>query len=730
MIAEVIVDISNSAVDKIFDYVAGYDINVGSRVLVPFGYQEIEGYVISIKDTSDYQDTLKPIIRPLDSFTAINSEMIDLMWYMKRKYNLRLADIIHLLIPSRLKGNNVSELKRLFAEINLEIPFDDMISCLRANAYKQIELLERLRINGEFVNILTADYGAYSVKALSDKGYIKVSEQTLSRIPYKNIEVNNKTVILSDEQNAARETIINGIGSEFLLHGVTGSGKTEVYMNIIKDTVDKGKTAILLVPEISLTPQMLKNLRGRFGDYVAIIHSGLSAGERYDEWCRIESGSARIVVGARSAIFSPLKDIGIIILDEEHEQSYISESNPRYDTHDIALWRAEYNLGKLILGSATPSIDTYERAISGEIGLIELTSRVNDIKMPEIDIIDMCDELRHGNRGIFSSMLLTSLTECITSGNQAMIYINRRGYSSFVMCKKCGHVVKCDDCDVSLTYHKDDNQLKCHYCGKRYQMLTNCPECGDSNIRLGRVGTEQVVTEINKLFPNVEVLRMDNDTTRTKTAYFDILDAFAKKKAQVLVGTQMIAKGHDFPEVTVVGILDADMSLYFSDYMSSERTFQLVTQVAGRAGRGTKAGKVLLQTYSPRHYIFNYAVKYDYKGFFDKEANVRKVTNFPPFTKIVRVIIAGIDEVDVMNLTKANYIPLKALSDEYADNFIYIQAMKAPIKRIENKYRYQILMRIKRDKEDEIIDRVYKITDANRSNRASLFVEINPQNMN
>jgi len=730
MIAEVIVDISNSNVDRIFDYQGDYDIKVGSRVLVPFQHKEIEGYVISVKENTEHGDKLKNIIKCLDEFTVINAEMLDLMWYMKGRYNLRLIDILHLFIPSKLRGNRVRELKRLYAELNPEINPDEMISTLRANAVKQIDLIDRLRGGGEFVNILSSDYGAYTVKALTEKGYLVISEQAVTRIPYKDIEVNRKTVILNDWQTAARESIIDGIYNKFLLHGVTGSGKTEVYMSIIEDTVKKGKTAIMLVPEISLTPQMLKNLRGRFGEMVAILHSGLSDGEKFDEWQRLRSGLARIVVGARSAIFAPLQDVGVIIMDEEHEQSYISESNPRYDTHDIAVWRADYNYCKLILGSATPSVDSYTRALKGEFQLIEMLNRVNEVTMPPIEIVDMCEELRRGNRGIFSGVLTEALKECIKNNNQAMIFINRRGYSSFVMCRKCGNVIKCDDCDVSLTYHREDNQLKCHYCGRRYEMITNCPVCDSDNIRYGRVGTEQVVSEIKRLFPEVDVIRMDNDTTRTKTAYFDILDAFSKKKAQVLVGTQMIAKGHDFPEVTVVGILDADMSLYFSDYLSAERTFQLVTQVAGRAGRGNKAGKVYLQTYAPRHYIFSYAVKYDFKSFYDKENNIRKVTNFPPYTRIIRILITGQDEEEVINLTKANYIPLKALKDEYGEEFVYLQAMHSPVKKIENKLRYQILIRIKRDKEDEITDKIYKITDAVRSNKATLFVEINPQNLN
>lgn len=731
MIAEVIVDISNSEVDRVFDYIADFSIEIGMRVLVPFGHKKIEGFVIAIKEKTKFEGALKPIYKVLDDFVAIQKDLINLMWFMRDKYNLRLVDILHLFVPSKLRGNRIGELRRLYAEINLNLRLEEMINSMRTNATKQISLLNYLSENGgEFVSNLSFNYGSSTINALKEKGFINIKEKQIARIPFKDIVVKDKIVSLNEEQQNAKEQILGSLHNKFLLHGVTGSGKTEVYMSIIKDVVSQGKSAILLVPEISLTPQMLKSLRARFGDTVAILHSALGDGERFDEWRRIHSGNAQIVVGARSAIFAPLKNIGVIIMDEEHEQSYISESNPRYDTHSIAIYRAEYNDAKLILGSATPSIDSYLRAKENEFQLLELTKRVNNIKMPEIEIVDMSYELRMGNRGVFSGELAHSLIDCIKSGNQAMIYINRRGYSSFVMCKKCGSVLKCTDCDVSLTYHSYDNQLKCHYCGKRYKMITNCPECGDDNIRLGRVGTQQVVEEIQKLVPEVKILRMDNDTTRTKTAYFDILDNFSKYKAQILVGTQMIAKGHDFPNVTLVGILDADMSLYFSDYMSAEKTFQLITQVSGRAGRAESGGRVILQTYSPKHYIFNFARNYDYKGFYEKEANIRKVTKFPPFTKIIRVLISGQNEDDVINLTKANYIPLKKLSKELSNDFVYIQAMKSPIIRLENKFRYQILMRINRNREKEIIKEIYEITNAIQSKKVSLFVEINPQNLN
>ncbi len=727
MIAEVIIDISNSNVDRVYDYYAEEWVTVGSRVFVPFGRRKIEGIVIALKNTTNHKGELKSIIRPLDSYEAVVPELIDLMWYMKSKYNLRLADILHLFIPSVMRNGGGNELKRIYASLNLEIDIEEMKQSIRANSVKQLDLIAHLTSGGEFLNILNKKFGEYSVNALRKKGYINTIENRIQRIPYKNIEPNVKEVTLTLEQQKSEQDIMKGMHTEYLLHGVTGSGKTEIYLNIIKQYLDLGKTAIFLVPEISLTPQMLAYLRGRFGEAVAILHSGLSIGEKYDEWCRIRTGVARVIVGARSAIYAPIEDIGVIILDEEHEQSYISDNNPRYNTHEIAKFRADYNNAKVILGSATPSIDSYTRALNNEIQLVNLSTRYK-AGMPKINIINMSNEIKLGNKDIFSLVFKENLANTIENGKQVMIFINRRGYASFVMCKECGHVLKCEDCDVSLTYHREDNSLKCHYCNNRYRMITNCPECGSDKLRNGRVGTEQVVNELHKLFPNVEVLRMDNDTTRTKTAYVDILTAFRDRKAQILVGTQMIAKGHDFPNVTLVGILDADLSLHFSDYLSSERTFQLITQVAGRAGRGKSAGQVFLQTYCPNHYVFKYAVDYNYKGFYDKEANTRKVTSFPPFTKIIRIMVSGELEEEVTSVIKSYLPPLNTLKSENEKDFVYMQAMHSPIKRLENKYRYQIIIRIKREHEDEIISKIYAIINANSSKRVNIFCDINPRN--
>lgn len=730
MIAKVIVDISNSEIDKIFDYEIPSNLNVqkGSRVLVPFGTKRIEGFCIDIAQSSSVP-SLKSVEGVLDEFVCISDEMLELMKYMKQKFYIRYVDSLRLFIPSKLRGGRVKELTRIFVSLNPMFDYEQIVDAIPPRAKSQLAIIERLKDGGEFLTVLNTEYSVSAINSLVSKGLLVKTTEQVERKPMQSIKGGAKNFDLRPQQKRALDTIFSTQKDTVLLNGVTGSGKTLVYMTAIQRVLDEGKNAVMLVPEISLTPQMLKNFRGYFGDTVAMLHSGLSDGERFDEWKRLLKGEARIVVGARSAIFAPLKNIGLIIVDEEHDASYISESNPRYRTVDIARFRAKYNNAKVVLGSATPSIESYLLAKQNEYALAVMDQRISDKGMPKIEIVNMSNELLMGNDGIFSAKLESELKSTLEKGEQAMIFLNRRGHSSFVMCRKCGYIAKCTDCDISLTYHSVDNMLKCHYCGKRYKMLTNCPDCGSTSIRYGKLGTQRVVEEIQRLFPDVKVLRMDNETTATKTAYLDILGAFAAKEAQVLVGTQMIAKGHDFPDVTLVCILDADMSLYHQDYRSNERTFQLVTQVAGRAGRSDKGGKVVLQTYSPNHYVYRFASNYDYQGFFEKENNVRQTTNFPPYTTIIRVLMTAEDEDKVIESAKKIYRELLDYAHQNTDDFLYIQAMKSPVGRIQNKYRYQIIARIKRKNEDRIIAKFYDVIDNNKFRQVSVFAEINPQNM-
>ena len=732
MICKVIVDISNGEVDRIFDYLVpdGLEIEKGDRVLVPFGNKKLEGFCIDTAEKSDYDPAkLKPIMAKLDDFSCISEEMLALMRFMKEKFYLRYVDCLRLFIPGQMRGGRVRELKRLYVELSKDVSEEEIKKLIPARAHRQLELVEKLREGGEYLSVITEEFGAATVKALEDKGIAVKTDKAVYRKPYDGLKSEADRVRLTDAQRQAVDKILGGDKTVSLLYGVTGSGKTEVYMNAIDRVLKQGKTAIMLVPEISLTPQMLRNFRARFSSGVAMLHSGLGPGERYDEWRRLLTGEARIVLGARSAVFAPVKNVGLIVIDEEHDASYFSESNPRYNTCDIARFRAEYNGGKLVLGSATPSIESFLLARKGEYSLVSLPDRISRHGMPKIQIENMSQELISGNNGIFSRRLEQELRKTVENGNQAILFLNRRGHSSFAMCKKCGYIAKCEDCDVTLTYHSVDNMLKCHYCGKRYKMLTQCPDCGSKEIRYGKIGTQRVVEELEKMFPGVGILRMDNETTTKKSAYLDILGAFKAKEAQILVGTQMIAKGHDFPDVTLVGILDADMSLYFSDYRSAERTFQLVTQVAGRAGRSDKEGLVVLQTYSPSHYVYRYAKNYDYLGFFEKENNSREVTGFPPYSTILRVLMTGEDDETVKNCARNMFVDVRAYELENKNEFLFLQAMRSPVARIERNYRYQILMRIKREYEDTVVREIYRIIDENKVRGVSVFAQINPQSM-
>ena len=729
MVASVIVDISTSEIDRIFEYLvpSGMQVRKGDRVLVPFGNKTIEGFCIDLKDSPDTSRELKEIKDRLDPYSAITEEQLELAKFMRARYYIRHVDCLRLFIPSKLRGGRVRELKRQYVCLAQDRPYEQLLEEAATPARRAV--VERLKEGGEFLSRLTSEVSASCVNTLIKHGILIKTDREIMRSPLGYEPQKSALPLLRPAQQAALETILSMQRRVALLYGVTGSGKTEVYMRCIAQALQKGKTAIMLVPEISLTPQTLKIFRSRFGDIVAMLHSGLSDGERFDEWRRIITGDAKVVVRARSAIFAPLKNVGVIIIDEEHDSSYVSESNPRYITADIAKWRAEYNDGKVILGSATPSIESFLLAKRGQYELVRMDERISG-NMPDMHIVDMKQEIISGNNGIFSAELTASLKDTVARGEQAMIFLNRRGHSSFVMCKKCGYTAKCTDCDITLTYHSADNKLKCHYCGKRYKMLDCCPECGSREIRYGKIGTQRVVEELKKIFPDINILRMDNETTATKTAYLDIVGAFASGEAQILVGTQMIAKGHDFPNVTLVGILDADMSLYFSDYRSAERTFQLVTQVAGRAGRAAKLGKVILQTYSPNHYVFRFAARYDYDGFFDKENNTRLVSDFPPYTTIMRIMMSGADEDKVIECAKAIYLKIKPLKDKYDYDIVYMQAMKSPVGKIENKFRYQILLRFKRVRERNIIADAYNAMEEGKTKGVSVFAEVNPQNLN
>ncbi|MBR4745369.1 MAG: primosomal protein N', partial [Clostridia bacterium] len=727
MIAKVIVDVSNSEVDKVFDYLIpdNSNITVGARVLLPFGARTIEGYVIEIADCSSMPNAkLKPIIKKLDETNVIKPELLSLSLILKEKYHLRLIDCLRLIVPSQIRSNKVKAKieKKVFINEQKALEY---LPTVRSNAKNIIGAIAYMReVGNANYSALASKFSNASINKLIDDGVFGVVKNKVNRFDATKLNRTTQKVKLTETQNNAVNQIISS-PKVHLLHGVTGSGKTEVYLDAIEKVLKAGKTAIMLVPEISLTPQMIGIFTARFGSIVAVLHSGLSDGERYDEWFRLHLGEAKIAIGARSAIFAPLENVGIIIIDEEHDSSYISDSNPRYNTFDVALERANYNKCPLVLGSATPSIEDYYNAKIGKFNLIEMPNRVNGKPMPPIEIVDMCSEFRSGNITPFSKTLVNKLSSVIADGKQAMLFINRRGFSSFLMCRDCGYVPSCTSCDISLSYHKVDNELKCHYCGKRFKVINKCPKCGSKNIKLGGVGTEQVVELLRDLYPGLKIFRMDNDTTQTKDSHYKILKAFGETKPSILVGTQMIAKGHDFPSVALVGILDSDLSLYFSDFRATEKTFQLVTQVSGRAGRANINGDVILQTYYPKHYVYKLCAAYNYVGFYDKEINLRETTNFPPFSTILRLLVTSSSDDKAKALAHNLFIKLKDLKVQYKDKFYFLEAMKSPVGKIKNKYRYQLVMRFT-DTDNKIINHVYNVVDSVHDKLVSTFVEINP----
>lgn len=744
MFAEVIVDIAHTAVDRRFTYriPEGLKVSVGHHVLVPFGQgnHPKEGFVVACKETSDYPD-LKDIVRIIEPYPILLPEQIDLAEWMQQAYHCLFVDALRLMIPSQLRGMRVKEKTvrtvMLAPDLNVE---QALASLQKASAQKRVlELIARI---GSTVSV--ADVNAFypnstaAIGALIKRGYLIEQSASVFRRPER-MKLHTPRFALTEAQTKAADAIAQSMkkqsGSVLLLHGVTGSGKTEVYLKAIEDCLALGGQAIVLVPEISLTPQTVGRFTDRFGDRIAVLHSRLSPGERFDEWRRIRLGLADIVIGARSAVFAPCERLKLLIIDEEHESSYQSESQPRYLATEIAARRVRTLHGTLVLGSATPSLMSYSRALSGKYKLLTLPDRVEGRPLPTVEIADMRDELLMGNNSIFSDKLVERLSECIGSGQQAMLFINRRGYATFVSCQSCGYVLKCDNCDISMTYHKSESRTRCHYCGAVKALPKICPNCGKSFIKQFGIGTEHVEEAVHKLFPTVKTLRMDTDTMRAKGSYDRLLSAFRAGEAQVLIGTQMIAKGHDFPNVTLVGVVAADTTLNLPDYRAPERTFQLLTQVAGRAGRESLPGRVVLQTFAPQHPIIRFAKDQDYVRFFHYEIAERKKLLYPPFSLFLRVVFSDRDEQTAAN-TCLNYAKLlegalkNALDTDGQNDLLLLVAAEAPIARISGYSRYQIVMKLLRTKRlPDAVRAVTQFHDAHRDGCAEIRLEVNPQEM-
>ncbi len=744
MYAEVIVDIAHTAVDRRFTYRIPEElpVSVGHHVLVPFGQgdHKKEGFVVALKSSADYPE-IKDVSRIIERYPVLLPDQIALAEWMKDAYHCLFVDALRLMIPAQMRGMRVREKKVRTVMLAGGVDPEAVSEALKnAPAQKRVfELVAKLGAEASLPDINAFYPGSTAaVKALIRKGFLTEQSETVFRRPEK-IRLHAPNHTLTDAQTHAADAIRSAVaraeGDVLLLHGVTGSGKTEVYLRAIEDCLSLGKQAIVLVPEISLTPQTVGRFTDRFGDRIAVLHSRLSPGERFDEWRRIRLGLADIVIGARSAVFAPVERLGLIIIDEEHESSYQSETQPRYLAGEIAARRVKNTGGALVLGSATPSLMSYARALSGKYELLTLPDRVAGRPLPTVEVVNMRDELLMGNNSIFSDKLTERMSECLAAGQQAMLFINRRGYATFVSCRSCGYVLKCDNCDISMTYHKTESRTRCHYCGAVKPLPKECPNCKKPFIKQFGIGTEQVEEAVHTLFPAVRTLRMDTDTMREKGSYEKLLSAFHRREAQVLIGTQMIAKGHDFPNVTLVGVVAADTTLNLPDYRAPERTFQLLTQVAGRAGRDNLPGRVVLQTYEPNHPIIRFAKAQDYPGFFHYEIAARKKMLYPPFSLFLRIVFADRDERTAeracLEYAKALESALRAaLGEEGRLDLLLLVAAEAPVARISGYTRYQILIKLLRTKRlKDALETVSVFHDAHRDACAEVQLEINPQEM-
>ena len=692
--AEIILNSEAIEIDRPFTYKVPLDmeqkVKVGQMVRVPFGVRSkpVEGFILDLKEEEiKVSFKIKNILSVENEEPVITEEDLKLINFLREEYLCKYIDAIRLLIPVGILKGAKSKSRSVIVYID-----DNLESIKNSDGY--LEVINFIKRNtGKYTKSeLTKEHGVslYKLNKLIEHGLIKSEKEIVFRYNTReyNKDVEKK---LTAEQSMAIEAIEDSEENLILLKGVTGSGKTEVYMRLVEKVLTEGKSAIVLVPEIALTPQMIERFKGRFGSNVALFHSKLSDGERFDEWYRVKEGKASLIIGARSAIFLPARKLGLIIIDEEHENTYKSDQNPKYQTKEVAEFISKLKGCKVILGSATPTIESYYRAISGEMKLVELNHRIDNRPMPEMKLVDMREELRSGNKSIFSRRLYASMQQKLEKGEQIILFLNRRGFSTFVSCRSCGYVFDCENCDISMTYHKN-GFLVCHYCGKTKKQPNLCPKCGSKYVKFFGAGTERVEEEVRKYLKNAKILRMDVDTTRAKDSHEKIYNAFKAGEADILIGTQMVSKGLDFPNVTLVGILSADMSLNLPDYRAAERSFQIITQVAGRAGRGEKEGEVIVQTYTPEHYSLQYAKKYDYEDFYEKEFTIRAMMGYPPFGRILLINGIGKNEDEL----KKQMIFLGRKVKEKAEEFGGLEVLGPTpciIYKIKENYRWQIIVK-------------------------------------
>ena len=687
MLADILVEVVAKTTDKTFTYHIpdGMNAKEGMRALVPFGRRNIEGFIIRIYDEVELDYEVKDIIQLVDEKPVLNEEMLELGKYISKKTLSPLTLSYQTMLPSGLKAREKTNINKKI------VKYLHVLKDGEFKGEKQKQVFDYVKKNNLVLKAEANKISSSAVKTLINNGYLEEVEKEVYRLD-EEVEVEKKHYDLTEEQAKVLESVKFGKFKPYLLHGVTGSGKTLVYIRLIEKVLKQGKEAILLVPEISLTPQVVDIFKKRFGKTIAILHSGLSNGEKYDEWRKIERKEVSIVIGARSAIFAPFTNLGIIIIDEEHSNTYKQDNVPRYNAIDVALRRGKtYNI-PVVLGSATPSVESYTRAKTGIYELLVMKNRVNK-KMPKVYLVDMKDEFKKGNR-VFSDIFKEKMNDRLSKNEQVLVLLNRRGYSTVITCKECGFTHKCPNCDIPLTYHKNGNIMKCHYCDYKVPRLLECPKCHSKNINSLGMGTEKLESLIKEEFKDAKVIRMDQDTTRNKGAHKRIIDDFKEGKYNVLVGTQMIAKGLDFPKVTLVCVVNGDATLNIPDFRSSERTYELLSQVSGRAGRDKLDGEVIIQGFNVSHYSIVYAKNNDYESFYNEEMKIRKVLKYPPYYNLCLIKVSGKNYDEVYN--EASKITTYLKSNL---NNIVLGPASASMPKINNIYYVQIIIKFKNTKE-------------------------------
>lgn len=723
MYVSVLTQIGVKAVDQTFSYhvpkLLENNIKIGVRVRIPFGNMILDGFVLGISDNSSYDNSkIKDIINVIDEEPVLNKEMLLLGKYMSDNLLASLSSCYQVMLPKALKAEVKSNIKikydRYLHRIKSIEEIDRYIDNCKYES--QINLLCKLKEGDILITKMSS-----SINTIIKYGFASIIYEECKRYKYDGIS-NYKRVNLTDKQRLVSDTIISSFGKSdtFLLYGVTGSGKTEVYMDVIEKAINNGKSAIMLVPEIGLTPQIVGKFISRFGNVISVLHSKLSDSERYDEYRKITNGESKIVIGTRSAIFVPFNNIGVIIIDEEHTSSYKQDNNPRYSAINVAEWRSKYHNCPLVLGSATPSLESFAKAGNHVYKLLSLTERAGGSVLPIVNIVDMKEEVKKGNF-ILSDILKNKIGEVLDRGEQAIILLNRRGYSSTISCRECGYVYKCPNCDITYTYHKSSNNLKCHYCGYSMVLPNKCSICGSDNLKDYGLGTEKLEETLNSLY-NARIVRMDVDTTSKKGQHQKIIDDFGEHKYDILIGTQMIAKGLDFPLVTLVGVVSIDSSLTSPDYRASENTFQLLSQVSGRAGRSESKGEVIIQTFNPDHYAITLAKNHDYIDFYKEEMKIRKILKYSPYYYMVLVSITSKDYE--LGFKEANKIGSYIRNNINKDSIVLGPTM-ANMFKVNNIYHYQIIIKYRKD--DSLMKVLKFIIDMQvRNNKIDVSIDFNP----